>query len=245
MKIGLILPVYNARPWIEEMLRSIKNQTYKTEVYIAEDLSNDGTYEFLLFNPDLYTKMVRNKDKAGWHGGLNIAAKLAFADGCDAIFTASADDKLHEDCIKMCYERMIEDDYDFVIPYNKQFDGAEHLQISHDDVTIDDLVIWPMMTDKALIKRHVWEAVDGYSMDVAPPGTYGCAEDWEFWIKLWKAKLNHYSVVKTPLYFVRVHPEQLSDNRGQYHAKTVELFKAKHPELPWTEESSNWPPRNR
>lgn len=244
-KIGVIIPVYNARPWIEEMLQSIKDQTYKVEAYLAEDLSDDGTYEFLMSRPDLYTAMARNEVRTGWPGSLNNAAKLALADGCDMIFTVSADDKLAVECIELCLERMIDGKYNFVIPYAQQFNGGDILQISYDDVTFDDLVVWPLMNDKALIRREVWEHVGGYSSDVTVPGTFGCAEDWDFWIKVWQAELNHYSVVKEPLYFTRVHPNQLSDSRGQYHAQTVEIFKAKHPDLPWTEKSGNWPPQHR
>lgn len=246
MKVGVIIPAYNAMPWLPEMLDSVAAQSYgKTFVYVAEDGSTDGTHAWLVEHPETYTAMARNPVKAGWHGGLNAAAVLALADGCDAVFTASADDRMHPDCIALCVAEMIGRGRDFVIPFNQQFGAGDHLQVSKPDVTLDDLVIWPMMTDKALIRREVWEAVGGYSTDVAPDGTWGTAEDWEFWIKCWKAGLNSYSVVRHPLYFVRVHPGQLSNSRGHVHGETVRLFRAKHPDLPWTEDSGVWPPRHR
>jgi glycosyltransferase involved in cell wall biosynthesis len=246
VKVGVIVPAYNARPWIEQTLASIQAQTYgKTFAYVADDLSTDGTWEFLTEHPELYTGLTRNEVKAGWHGGLNAAAALALADGCDAVFTACADDLLDPDCIALCVAEMIGRDRDFVIPFDQQFGAGDVLQVSHPDVTFDDLVIWPMMTDKALIRREVWEAVGGYSTDVTPPGTWGTAEDWEFWIKCWKAGLNSYSVIPRGLYFVRVHKGQLSNQRGNYHSQSVALFRAKHPDLPWTEDSGVWPPRHR
>lgn len=246
LKVGVIIPVYNARPWIEQMLHSILLQSYpNVHTYLAEDQSTDGTLEFLASHPGLYTSMVVNETKAGWHGGLNNAAKLAILDNCDAVFTASADDQLHESCIEKCVELLTTKNLDFVIPYSKQFGAADHLQVSLEDVTVQDLVIWPMLTDKALIRTNVWQAVGGYSTDVSPPGTHGVAEDWEFWIKCYKSNLFNYGIVKEPLYFVRVHPQQLSNTREIYHAQTVELMRAKHPELPWQEYSTDWPPRHR
>ncbi len=245
MKVGVIIPVYNARPWIEQMLQTCAWQSYPVSVYLAEDGSTDGSYELLSGRTDLFTKMVVNPEKAGWHGGLNAAARLAFDDGCDAVFTASADDRLDRECIRLCVEEMERDDLDFVIPYCRQFGGADTVQVSLPDVTLDDLVVWPSLTDKALIRREVWEAVGGYSTDVTPPGTWGTAEDWDFWIKCWRAGLNRYAVIPLPLYFVRVHEGQLSDTRGDSHTEFVGLLKGKYPELPWTEDSGVWPPRHR
>ena len=94
-------------------------------------------------------------------------------------------------------------------------------------------------------RRSTWETVGGYSPEASLPGSYGCAEDWEFWIKVWKAGLTRYTVIETPLYFVRVHPGQLSNSRGDLHAQTVALYRAMHPDLPWTDDSAAWPPRHR
>lgn len=245
MKVGVVIPVYNALDYLPEMLASVREQTYPCSVYLAEDGSTDGTAAWLAEHPEAYDGLTVNDPKAGWHGGLNNAAALALADGCGAVFTASADDLLDPACIALCVAEMHKHRADFVIPYCKQFGAEDQLQVSKVDVTFDDLVLWPMMTDKALIRSEVWELVGGYSLDVTPPGTWGTAEDWEFWIKVWKAGRNRYRVVPKPLYFVRVHANQLSDYRGQYHAQTVELFRAKHPDLPWTDESGLWPPRYR
>lgn len=243
MKVGVVMPVRNARPWIEEMLASVRGQTHAAGSYLAEDRSDDGTYEFLLDRPDLYTAMVRNEKRLGWPGGLNGAARLAIQDGCDAVFLASADDRLGRDCVARCVEAMEAGGHHFVIPWAQQFGGAHHVQASRPDATLQDLTIWPPMIDKALVRADAWEAVGGYSDDVSLPGSYGCAEDWDFWIKVWKAGLTSYAVIPTPLYFVRVHPDQLSNGRGELHAATVEIFKAKHPDLPWNADSGLWPPR--
>ncbi len=246
MKVGVIIPVRNARPWIEEMLTSIQAQTHPAGAYLAEDRSDDGTYEWLREHPGLWAGMRRNRKRLGWSGGLNAAAALALDDGCDAVFTASADDRLHSECIARCVAALEADGgRDFVIPYAQQFGEADHVQASLPDATLADFAVWPPLIDKGLFPRATWETVDGYSPKATLPGSYGSAEDWEFWIRVWKAGLTRYAVVETPLYFVRVHPGQLSGNRSEWHAASVELYRSLHPDLPWTDDSGVWPPRHR
>lgn len=246
VKVGVIIPARNARPWIGEMLDSIHAQTHPAHAYIAEDRSDDGTHEWLREHPELWAGMRRNRVRKGWAGSLNAAAALALDDGCDAVFTASADDRLHPECIARCVAVLGADGgRDFVIPWAQQFEAADHVQASLPDCGLDDLVVWPPLIDKALIHRETWEAVGGYSPKATLPGSYGSAEDWEWWIRVWKAGLTRYSVVEQPLYFVRVHPGQLSHERGEWHAATVDLFRKLHPDLPWTEASGVWPPQHR
>lgn len=246
MKIGVIIPARNALPYLEEMLASIQAQTRPAHAYIAEDRSTDGTHEWLRDHPGLYAGMRRNRKRLGWAGSLNAAAALALDDGCDALFTASADDRLHAECIARCAALLDGDGgRDFVVPYAQQFGEAEHVQASLPDAGLDDLVRWPPLIDKALIRRDVWETLGGYSPKATLPGTFGTAEDWDWWIRVWKAGYTRYAVVEDPLYFVRVHPGQLSDTRSQHHAATVDLLASLHPDLPWTAESRQWPPQHR
>ena len=246
MKVGVIIPARNALPWIEETLTSIQAQTHPAHAYIAEDRSDDGTREWLNDHPHLWAGMRRNRRRMGWAESLNAAARIALRDGCDALFTASADDLLHPECIARCAAALDADGgQDFVIPYAQQFGEADIVQESLPDATLDDLVQWPPLIDKGLFRRATWARLGGYNTMATLPGTYGTAEDWEFWIRVWKAGFTRYTVIEEPLYFVRVHPGQLSNDRGNWHAATVDLYRRLHPDLPWTEESGVWPPRHR
>lgn len=246
MKIGVIIPARNALPYLEEMLHSVQAQTRPAHAYIAEDRSADGTHEWLKEHPGLWAGMRRNRRRLGWAGSLNAAAALALGDGCDAVFTASADDRLHPECIARCAALLGADGgRDFVVPHAQQFGGADTVQASLPDAGLDDLVRWPPLIDKALIRREVWEQVGGYSAKATPPGTFGTAEDWDWWIRVWKAGFTRYAVVEEPLYFVRVHPGQLSGGRETHHAATVDLLRTLHPDLPWPDDAHEWPPKHR
>jgi glycosyltransferase involved in cell wall biosynthesis len=242
VKIGVVIPVRNAIPHLSHMLASIAAQTYsRVGVYLSVDPCDDGTEAWLYEHPEAWDVATWNSTRRGWHQGLNLAAELAFHDDCDVIFTASADDFMHPDCIRRCADMLL--GRNFVVPYSQQFDGGVAVQMSHPDLTLKHFTRWPMLTDKALITRGTWELVGGYSTDVAPEAApYGCAEDWEFWIKVWKAGVNHYAVITDPLYFVRVHEAQLSNKREIFHSETVELIQRKHPDLPWDRLSGVWPP---
>lgn len=246
MKIGVIIPARNALPYLEEMLASIQAQTHAAHAYVAEDRSTDDTHDLLKARPELYAGMRRNRKRLGWAGSLNAAAALALDDGCEAVLTASADDRLHPECIARCVAALSADGgRDFVVPYAQQFGEADTVQASLPDATLADFAQWPPLIDKALIRREVWESLGGYSAKATPPGTYGTAEDWDWWIRVWKAGFTRYAVVERPLYFVRVHPGQLSDSRGEHHAATVDLLTKLHPDLPWTAASRQWPPQHR
>jgi len=246
VKVGVIIPARNALPYLEEMLTSIRAQTHTAHAYIAEDRSDDHTHDWLKGHPDLYAGVRRNRKRLGWAGSLNAAAALALADGCDALFTASADDRLHPECIARCVATLDADGgRDFVIPWAQQFGEADTVQASLPDAGLDDLARWPPLIDKGLFRRGTWEAVGGYSAKATPAGTFGTAEDWDFWIRVWKAGLTRYSVVERPLYFVRVHPGQLSGGREEHHAATVNLLRKLHPDLPWPADAGVWPPQHR
>ncbi|MFJ8995615.1 glycosyltransferase [Streptomyces sp. NPDC102279] len=246
MKIGVVIPARNVETFIGELLASIQAQTHPAHAYIAEDRSDDSTHQWLRDHPELYTSMRRNRVRKGWAGSLNAAAQLALADGCDAILTVSADDKLHPECIARCAAVLNADGgRDFVVPYAQQFGGGDIVQASLPDATMDDFLRWPPLIDEALFRRNVWETVGGYSPKATPPGTWGTAEDWDFWIRVWKAGFTRYAVIDTPLYFVRVHPDQLSRGRAEHHAATVDLLRKLHPDLPWPDDAHVWPPRHR
>lgn len=47
--IAVLLAVYNGRPWVDEQLQSILNQTdVNVDIYISVDLSDDNSYEYLI-----------------------------------------------------------------------------------------------------------------------------------------------------------------------------------------------------
>lgn len=230
MKVGVLVPARNALKWIEQLLTTVNAQTYPCAAYIVDDCSDDGMTKFLQDRPSWYRWMNRNTERLGWPGTLNRAAELAFMDGCDAVFVAAADDWLRLDCIEKCVHALQR--HDWVIPYSQQVGAENVVQASQENIVLADFAVWPPLTDKAMFRREVWETVGGYSTDVGiPERPWGCAEDWDFWIKVWKAGFTDYGVVKDVVYYYRMHDEQLGLGRQDVHDRTVEVLRAKHPDV--------------
>ncbi|MFD2917449.1 glycosyltransferase family 2 protein [Psychroserpens luteus] len=90
-KVSIIIPCYNALPFIKETLDCVFNQTYKNiEVIIVDDGSTDGTLEFLktLSSPNLIVKPNSGKGACAARNygfKLSSGAYLQFLDADDLL----------------------------------------------------------------------------------------------------------------------------------------------------------------
>lgn len=209
MKVGIAIPAFNCRKYIEMCLTTLNAQTYPVSIYIVDDASNDGLYEFLTNRPSWYTKLDQNTERCGWPYTLNKAAQLAIHDGCDAIFTMNADDFLRIDCIEKCVAAL--QDHDWCVVYAQQVGGENVVQISSEGATLDDFRDYPPLVNYALIPSHIWNEVGGYPTDASLPNSWGYKEDYAFWIKIFKAGHINYAVIKEPVYYYVMHPNQLHE----------------------------------
>lgn len=66
-KLSIVIPVYNERPTIEELLRRVQAVDIEKEIIIVDDGSTDGTQEFLreLARIDQQNSAVRSLPQAG------------------------------------------------------------------------------------------------------------------------------------------------------------------------------------
>ncbi len=48
LKASVVMPVYNERPYLEEILRRVQTDTINKEIIVVDDCSTDGTREWLL-----------------------------------------------------------------------------------------------------------------------------------------------------------------------------------------------------
>jgi len=239
MRIGVVIPVRNMRPFIEEALQSIADQTYgDVYAYVADDRSDDGTYEWLKAHPSKYRKLKRNRKRLGWAGNLNAAAALAITHGCDAIIGLSADDILVPEAIETLAGLLVENDRDWVQCAVREWGGQNRIFTSKHDPVLADFKTWPPLNDKVLIRSPIWKAVGGYSTDISPPDSWGSAEDWDFWIKVFKAGYTNYKIIDDALYWYRIHETNLSWDRHNVHVYTVKRLREKYPEV-W-EMSGGW-----
>jgi GT2 family glycosyltransferase len=226
MKIGVAVPAYNARKWIEMCLTSLKAQTHPVSTYVVDDCSDDGLYEFLLSRKDLYTGLNRNPQRQGWATTLNRAVDMAIIDNCDAVFVMASDDIMRLDCIEKCVEMLQAKDWCVV---TAQQVGAENvIQASKENATLADFTAHPPLVNYGLIPTKIWQEVGGYSTDVTLPDSWGFKEDWDFWIKIFKAGYTNYGVVKEPVYYYIMHDQQLHKPNVHRYEEARKVIREKH-----------------
>ena len=112
--VSIIIPVYNALPYLREVLESVIHQTYQyLEIIIVDDGSSDGSGGVC----DNYAKsdnriILIHQENRGLSAARNTG--LCKATG-DLIAFLDADDAYHPDYIKVMIEDMIREKVDVVI----------------------------------------------------------------------------------------------------------------------------------
>ena len=80
MKISVIMPVFNEKGTIEEVLRRIKNVEIKKEIIVVDDYSTDGTREILKRINDEEIKVIFHSHNKGKGGAIRTARKQISGD---------------------------------------------------------------------------------------------------------------------------------------------------------------------
>lgn len=118
LKLSVIIPVYNALPYLREMLDSVASQDLEAssfDVVAVDDGSTDGSSELL----DEYGRqhenvMVIHQDNSGWPGGpRNVGLRASTAKW---IFFADPDDLLAPGALRQIVDFAEEHGSDIVIP---------------------------------------------------------------------------------------------------------------------------------
>lgn len=218
-KVGICLPVYNAKEYIRECLSSIIHQTYlECYEYSVDDCSEED--QKVRANISLPFNL-------GWSKAMNLAADMAIADGCDYIFLMNADDYLAPDCIEKLVERIESDNYAWVNCWGKYFGDIELINKGRENCRYADA--WGMnpLPSFALFKADIWKQYGGYDTRCAPEGLKWGYEDWDLWLRLLKDN-QPYSIVEEPLYFYRTHKDQAHHKPESRHTDCYNKLKELH-----------------
>jgi GT2 family glycosyltransferase len=226
MRVGILVPARNTKFFIEACLTTLQAQTHRVSVYVVDDASDDGLYDFLVGRKNLYTKLARNTSRKGWPKTLNKCADMAIADGCEALFVMASDDLLRLDCIKKCVRAL--DKKDWCVVYAQQIGAENVIQASKENAVLEDFLHHPPIVNYGLIPTKVWKEVGGYSTDITLPDNYGFKEDWDFWIKVFKAGYTNYDVVKEPVYYYIMHDNQLHKSGVHRYEEARKVILEKH-----------------
>lgn len=148
-KISIIIPVYNAAEFIiKDTLKSIENQTMDfkdIEVILINDCSSDNTEEvinnYAMHNPNIVpiNLPVNSGDPAKPR---NIGILYATA---DYLMFLDQDDLFREDACEKLYNKIVEEDVDFVsgnhmmVSNNSTYIAFKYDWMDKDEIKIDDI----------------------------------------------------------------------------------------------------------
>ena len=119
-KISICIPVYNVKPFIEECLLSLVNQTYKnTEIIVVDDKSTDGSYDILMHYKKKYDNLIVLRNSANIGTLATRCKAIDIATGDWILFVDSDDYLTNRNSIENAVKHIQSDDD--IIEFNKSF----------------------------------------------------------------------------------------------------------------------------
>jgi len=134
-KLSVVIPVYNEKRWITEVLRRVRMVPIPKEIILVDDLSTDGTREMLPQFADENTKILYKKVNQGKGAALRDGFKLCTG---NVIIIQDADLEYDPDDYPSLLQPIIENKADIV--FGSRFIGEKHRV----------LYFWHMVTNKIL-----------------------------------------------------------------------------------------------
>lgn len=183
IRIGVVIPAYNAAPWIAECLESLRRQTYPAwHAVVVDDGSNDDTVAVVgPFLSDRLRVLPRQTN-----GGVSVSrnAGLAALPGTDAVLFLDADDTLAPDALARL-ARVLQSYPNAVAASGPaaflRKDGSIYKTLTPPSGDIlAPLVVRNRFANGGhlLIRTHVISRAGGFLSSL----NFG--EDWEYWVRL-------------------------------------------------------------
>jgi glycosyltransferase involved in cell wall biosynthesis len=202
MKISVVIPAYNAAPFLARCLESVFAQTLKPdEVIVVDDASSDNTASLAA---ELGAKVVSRKINGGLSAARNSGIQAASSEW---IALLDADDmwlpeKLERQAACIRPETVL------VYTGIRIFDdnGTRDELPAIDPVAARFMLRYrnPITPSSVLVRREAVLQDGGFREDIR------ACEDWEMWVRL--QRLGQFEAVPAPLTDYYVYPNSLSAN---------------------------------
>jgi len=203
--ISVIMPCFNAAPFVEEAVLSVMRQSYeRVELLVVDDGSTDGSREILerLAAQDPERIRVYHQENKGPFPARNLA--LRHAAGRYIAFL-DADDFWREDCLKRLYAALVERNADLAYcGWQNVGQGAPgtqpYIPAKYEEADLVSRFLkgcpWPIHA--ALVRAEIVNAMKGFSE------RYFSAMDYDFWLRILTVTKN-ITQVPSVLAFYRWH----------------------------------------
>lgn len=216
--VSVVIPAYNAEPFIGEALRSVLAQSYRNlEVIVVDDGSKDATSRIAesIAATDGRVSVLHQQNR-GVAAARNLAIERSKG---EYIAPLDADDIWYSEKIEKQVERMkgVDPATGLVYGWYAEIDPQGAFLTNGDKWEAEGLIYDALALrnfvgggSMPLIKRACVEKVGGYSILLRERGGEGC-EDWELYLRI----AEHYQFRVVPEYLVghRRHSDNMSSNR--------------------------------
>ena len=222
--VSVLLPVYNAMPYLKDAVASVLGQTFADiEVIALDDASTDGSLEYLRGLADPRLDVVA-RPKSGLSLNLNYGIGIARA---PLIARMDADDISLPTRFERQVARMNAEQELVACGCDLRFiDPAGEIGAGHQYYADDALIRWNLLTDSAfahpgmMLRKAALERAGLYRREQEP------AEDYALWLEL--AKLGRLANVPEVLLHYRIHPGSVSSRRVDVQRELVREFSLRH-----------------
>jgi glycosyltransferase involved in cell wall biosynthesis len=138
VKISILVPCYNEKDYILEVLKNINKQKdfFNLEIIISDDCSNDGTLQILENNKNLYDKIITSKKNLG--KGHAIKNAINFITG-DVVIIQDADLEYSPNDYEKIIEPFLNNNADVV--YGSRFQGSSKKRIIYFKNKVANVII--------------------------------------------------------------------------------------------------------
>lgn len=224
--VCIVMPVFNAAPYLESTLKSIRQQTFEDWCLLAvDDASTDSSLSLLqdAANLDPRVKVISRIHNSG-----NPA--VARNDGLDAceskyVAFADADDLWHPRKLQEQLDFLKKSDYRFVsstrVPF---FDEPPHLsgyaRPSYEHLTFRRLLRKNVITTSTVLVERSAVGRSRFPSEKRMIGT----EDYYFWTLLHRS-LSHSAILNRPLCAYRVHAGSVSRSKTRMLRANVAFYR--------------------
>ena len=173
--VSVIVPLYNAAPYIGEALESIIASTYRPiEVVVVDDGSTDNSLSIAQTFANEHSEVsVLHQENAGVSAARNKAIENAQGEW---ILPVDADDRISATYIEKAISIMAEDVR--VIGCRAMYFGAKQGEWQLPEYTPELLARKNMIPISSLFRKADWQRVGGFCEEDI------FREDWDFWLSL-------------------------------------------------------------
>lgn len=217
--VSVIVPLYNAAPYIGEALESIVASSYRPiEVIVMDDGSKDESRAvaeaFAKTHPEV---IVMHQENAGVSAARNHAIREAKGEW---ILPVDADDKIAPDYISHAMDRIADEVR--VISCKAEFFGAKEGEWKLPPYSPELLAHRNMIHIASLFRKADWQRVGGFCEEEI------YREDWDFWLSIMALGGTYIRLDEVGLYY-RVLPHSRRKKAKDQKRLIVDAINRRHP----------------